>query len=184
MIHATQKSRYEVWAYLNVCVSDEERIRQFLTQQMGIHPRYIFGRMHLTVFYARRFVPELQPLIEEANVLLPAQDARFMVLAPGGENPRPDLDPAANKVGIRVHRQSSASPLIQSYRARLLAYETLTVLGIRKPSTAKTSAFGARHFQPHMTLLRSGSGIARDLTMIGEEFRRSFGPVPKMWTQY
>jgi hypothetical protein len=170
----TSVPRFEVWAYLNPSSTDEERIRNLLIQTIGLPAKYVVRRMHLTVYHARRRLPDLEALTEDASVLLPAQDIRFMVRAPGGENPRPELDPSANKVGVRVHKQSSAGPLIQSYRARLLAYETPTVLGDRKPSTARTSAFGARHFQPHMTLLRSGSGIERDLTMIGEEFRRSF----------
>jgi len=47
------------------------------------------------------------------------------------------------------------------------------VLGSRKPSTSRTNAFGARAFQPHMSILKSGSGIDRDLTLLGERFRRS-----------
>lgn len=46
------------------------------------------------------------------------------------------------------------------------------VLGSRRPSTHKANAFGARHFQPHVALLRPGSGIDRDLTKLGTVFRQ------------
>lgn len=61
------------------------------------------------------------------------------------------------------------------YRNRLLEYETPDVLGSRKASDHRRNAFGARHFQPHMTLLMAGSGVCRDLKEIGEPFRQVMG---------
>ncbi len=49
--------------------------------------------------------------------------------------------------------------------------ETESAVRNRKPTTDWTNAFGARHYQPHIKLLRPGSGIDRDLTNIGEVFR-------------
>ena len=46
---------------------------------------------------------------------------------------------------------------------------------MRRPSTRKRNAFGARHFQPHMTILRAGSGIDRNLKRIGDPFREALG---------
>lgn len=106
-------------------------------------------------------------------MVLAASETRFMVMAPGGENPRPELDPGKSKVGIRIHRQSSALPSILGYRDRLLSHETERVLGRRSPSTHRTNAFGARHFQPHMAILRAGSGVDRDLKVIGAPFREA-----------
>lgn len=65
--------------------------------------------------------------------------------------------------------------MVTWYRCRLLKYETLHVLGNRAPSTYKSSAFGARYYQPHMTLLKPGSGVGPDLTVVGDAFRRSLG---------
>jgi hypothetical protein len=98
-----------------------------------------------------------------------------MVLAPGGENPRPELDPSHRKVGVRVHRQSDARRVILEFRARLLQHESTRVLGARAPSTGKRNAFGARYFQPRMAILRAGSGIDRDLKLIGIPFRKALG---------
>jgi hypothetical protein len=98
-----------------------------------------------------------------------------MVLAPGGENPRPELDPGYLKVGIRIHRSSIARGAILEFRRRLLRYETQRVLGNREPSCDRTSAFGARSFQPHMALLHAGSGIDRDLAPLGASFRCALG---------
>jgi hypothetical protein len=120
-------------------------------------------------------MPGLQPVSEPAKVALYSEDTRFMVLAPGGENPRTDLDPARRKVGIRVKRASTTRTQIEIYRERLLQFESKEVLGTRKPSTLRTNAFGARNFQPHMTLLQAGNGVDRDLTRIGEQFRKEFG---------
>lgn len=94
-----------------------------------------------------------------------------MVLAPGGENPRAELEPRNRKVGIRIMKVNAGRADIQGFRDRLLKYETREVLGIRRPSTGSANAFGARNFQPHMSVIRPGSGIDRDLTKVGKVFR-------------
>jgi hypothetical protein len=165
----------EVWAQLRLSVDDELRICDFFTTEWGIKRRCVARHMHLTVYHCRRPMPGLQQVSEPAEVLLPVPQTRFMVLAPGGENPRPDLEPARRKVGIRLQKQNPAREQIMRYRERLLLYETAGVLGTRKPSTRTRSALGAREFQPHMTLLLPRSGIIRDLTSIGRAFRESIG---------
>jgi hypothetical protein len=165
----------EVWAQLFLSREDCSRIRDFFLSEFGIKPRYVIRNMHITVYHARRPMPGLAPVSEPASVVLAASETRFMVMAPGGENPRPELDPGKRKVGIRVHRKSSALPSILGYRDRLLGHETEGVLGRRSPSTHRTNAFGARHFQPHMAILRAGSGVDRDLRTIGVPFRRALG---------
>jgi hypothetical protein len=165
----------EVWAQLNLCPQDELRIRQFLAHRWGIRGHRVARHLHLTVYHSRRLIPDLLPSSEPANVLVTASQTRFMVLTPGGENPRPELVPAEQQVGIRVQRQSPAWEQIMQYRDRMLGGETPAVLGGRRPSTRRRSAFGARQFQPHMTLLRRGSGVERDLKQIGTAFRESIG---------
>jgi hypothetical protein len=100
-------------------------------------------------------------------------ETRFMVLAPGGENPRPDLIPGKLKVGIRVKNGSTLRKKIIELRDSLIAHETEYVLGNRKPSTKSRNAFGARNFQPHIALLNAGSGIQTNLTEVGNNFRDS-----------
>ena len=171
----TTRPANEVWAQLQLAASDEARLRSFLVSACGVPPKRIAARMHVTVYYARRPMPGLAPSTEPAIVRVPAVDTRFMVLAPGGENPRPELDPARRKVGIRIRRNTDAMNSILTYRQRLLDVETDQVRGARKPSDRRRNAFGARHFQPHMTLLLAGSGIGRELRPIGEAFRASVG---------
>ncbi len=66
-------------------------------------------------------------------------------------------------------------PQILAFRRRLLAYETPAVLGSRRGSTLRTNAYGARNFQPHMSLLMPGSGIPGDLSKLGQRFREHIG---------
>lgn len=170
-----QTHSVEVWSQLRLAKRDADRVRAFLLNVVGVREEFVTRGLHITVYHARRNMPGLQSASEPAKVALYSDDTRFMVLAPGGENPRPDLDPARRKVGIRVKRASTTRAQIEMYRNRLLEFESREVLGIRKPSTSRRNAFGSRHFQPHMTLLQAGSGIDRDLTKIGEHFRRQFG---------
>lgn len=165
----------EVWAQLFLCEEDRGRIHDFFVTEFGVKPRFVLRNLHITVYHARRPMPGVVSVTEPAALVLPAAETRFMVMAPGGENPRPELDPARRKVGIRVHKQSAALAPILELRERLLRHETERVLGRRPPSTHRSNAFGARHFQPHMAVLRGGSGIDRDLTRLGGPFREQLG---------
>lgn len=170
-----QLNRIEVWAQLFLRDQDQEKLKQFFIETLGIKERFIVKNMHITVYHSRRPMPGLSEMKDDANIVVPAEDMRFMVMAPGGENPRPEFNPGKRKVGVRVHRKSIATSSIQALRNRLIAYETKKVLGNRPPSTHSNNAFGARHFQPHMSVLRAGSKVDRDLRLIGEPFRRTIG---------
>jgi len=165
-------SRTEVWAQLFLCDADRTRVWQVLTSECGIKPKALIRNMHMTVYHARRPMFGLIACNEAVNVFVPIAETRFMVLAPGGENPRPELEPRLKKVGIRIQKKNIARERIQELRNRLLLHETAEVLGSRRPSTHTANAFGARHFQPHLALLRPGSGIDRDLTKVGAVFRQ------------
>ena len=112
---------------------------------------------------------------ERAEVLLPAADTRMMLMTPGGETPVNSNLPVKNAVGFRVQKKSSAAAVIQTYRQRMRILETPQVLGSRKPSSSKTSAFGAFHFQAHMTLVRIGGFGGDDLYDLGFAFRSEIG---------
>ena len=66
---------------------------EFLISQ-GIPKKAVHRRMHLTVYYARRFLPGLaEDLSTPISIELNVAETRFMVLAPGGENPRREFLP-------------------------------------------------------------------------------------------
>lgn len=167
----------EVYALLWVNEVREAFIRGLLAREVDVPEHRIVRGMHLTVYYARRHLPNLVPMAREIEVKLNTAETRFMVLAPGGENPRPELEPAKRSVGIRLTRRNDAIPQIQALRAEFFGRETGSILGGRKPSTARRSAFGARHFQPHIKLLKPSSGIDRDLTVPGKKFRSTCGEI-------
>jgi hypothetical protein len=170
-----KKHSEEVWAQLILSKADSKRIREFLKSEFCVRPENFIPRMHLTVYHARRPMESVKNIQERVHIEVSALDTRFMVLAPGGENPRPGLDPCDHKVGIRIQRKSEAYHEILKFRQRLIVHETRNVLGRRRPSTEKRNAFGARAFQPHVALLRSGSEIPRDLKQIGTAFREKIG---------
>lgn len=164
----------EIWAQLDLCMADQARVRAFLIDRIGVPTACVVRRMHLTVYHARRCLPGIRAGFEAVLLAIPAASTRFMVMAPGGENARPELIPADRKIGIRVQRRDPAFQQILAFRTRLISLETPSVLGSRRPSTKSRNAFGARVFQPHMTLLLPGSGVGSDLTTIGNAFRAAF----------
>ncbi len=168
------RSRYEANAFLYLRKDDEDRVREFLVDNWGLPGTAIVTGMHVTVYHARRKLLGLQIHSEPADVEIDIAESRFMVLAPGGENPRPELEPSKLRVGIRIGKRDPCLGQILEYRRRFYAYETAVVLGERKPSGDKTSAFGARHYQPHISLLKPGNDVERDLTLIGDAFRQRF----------
>lgn len=168
-----RRRRVEVWAQLLLANAEQERITDFF-ECLGVRRKHVARRMHVTVYHARRNLPELRQRLETVAMRLPASDTRFMVLAPGGENPRGDLVPSEHKIGIRVKWNSEMRRAVNHLRAEFFPMETMDVIGRRSPSDLRRNAFGARHYQPHMTLLRPGSGVHSDLRVVGEQFRAFF----------
>lgn len=168
--------RKSVWATLFVSADSEREIHRFFIQQLNIPRRSLCSNLHITIYHARREIPDLSDSEERVEVLIEPHALRFMVMAPGGENPRSDIDPSQNPIGIRIKRDSLAIKELRDLRSRFYRLETVEVLGSRKPSSHTRNAFGARYFQPHITLLRPG-GTDRDLAEIGAQFRETISPI-------
>ena len=162
---------YEVYALLWVAQECENSIRNLLLHKFGIPAGAIQRGLHLTVYHGRRPLPGLVPGSQSVHFGADVRETRFMVLAPGGENPRPALEPSQRSVGIRLTKRNRAIDEIQRLRASIYRLETPEVVGTRKRTTSWTNCFGARRYQPHIKLLRPGSEIERDLTILGTAFR-------------
>ena len=162
---------YEVYALLWVTRACEDRITRFLLDKCNTPQNAIQRGLHLTVYYARRPLLDLVEGSRRVHINANVAETRFMVLAPGGENPRPDLEPSRHSVGIRLTRRNQAIAEIQQLRKSVYQLETDEVVGNRTATTASKNCFGSRNYQPHIKLLRPGSGIKRDLTKIGRIFR-------------
>jgi hypothetical protein len=167
------RSQFEIWSFLRVSEKSIYEIHDFFRNEYNVSPKFILSKLHLTVYHSRRPMPNLQESDEICYHSIGTLDTRFMVLAPGGENPRPDLIPAQKKIGIRIKKDSEFRTTINEYRNLLLMHESSRVLGIRKPSSNTRNAFGARNFQPHISFLKAGSGVKKNLTEIGENFRNT-----------
>src|SRR5262245_10323737 len=133
---------------LFVSSESERDIQRFFIQHVGLERRSLFKELHLTVYHARRLLAGLSDYEEQVAIDLEPAHLRFMVMAPGGENPRADIDPSRNSIGVRITRTAPALGQIRSLRARFFPYETPKLLGQRLPSSDGRSAFGARCFQP------------------------------------
>jgi hypothetical protein len=157
--------------------NSEAAIRHFFINRLSILPRFVRRNLHLTLYHARRPLLNLADRDEPISIGAPAQDWRFMAVAPGGENPRPDIDTPCRPIAIRVRRSSEAGIRLLEQRAKFYPYETPDVIGARQPSNARRSAFGSRHYQPHVTVLAARSGLDPDLTQAGDLFRSVMPPI-------
>ncbi len=147
-----------------------EMIRNFLINQIKVKEESVQRNMHLTVYYGRRKLP-IEMGETYLSIKVDIAETRFMVLAPGGENPRPSLKPAKKSVGIRLTRRNLAIPDILKLRRKIYKHESNFLK--RSNTTDWINAFGAKTFQPHIKLLRTGSLIDTDLTVIGNEMRKN-----------
>ena len=170
------KPYHEIYAILWVTRECERKITTFL-MDYGIPRDSIQRSLHLTVYYARRILPGLEIASVSERIIADVDETRFMVLAPGGENPRPNLEPSHRSVGIRLTKRNKAIADIQRLRESVYRLETPEVIGRRRPTSAWQNCFGARHYQPHVKLLKPGSEINRDLTRIGFAFRKEFSQI-------
>lgn len=157
--------------FLSAC--SERKLRAFCIEELEIPSRFVRKDLHVTVYHARRPIDGVGDAIEPIDISVPASELRAMAMAPGGENPRVDIDPTRTSVGVRIRRAEGAASPIERLRSRFLAFETEAVLGRRPPSTRRTSAFGARSYQPHLTLLRAGAIRDPDLSKFGARLRTS-----------
>lgn len=97
---AVGRDHPEVYALLWLTKRSEAHVTDFL-QGNGIRPAAVQRGMHLTVYCARRALPGLRLGRRSVSILADVAETRFMVMAPGGENRRDDLDPRRQSVCIR-----------------------------------------------------------------------------------
>ena len=166
-----QSHNFEINAILWVSEASEEQLRSFFVDALGIKKSRLQASLHLTVYHGRRVLPTLTEQDEAVSVVLPTVETRFMVLAPGGENPRDSLDPNSLPVGIRLTKRNPAVPAIQDLRRQIYSKENKRVLGQRPRTTAWRNAFGSRHYQPHIQLLKPWHKVGAQLTEVGDLFR-------------
>lgn len=162
-----QRAQHTIWAMAFLEPQSEEMLRKFFVDQCGVKQRLVVRDMHCTVYHARRPIAEVANNEEPIDIWIPGPELRMMTLAPGGENPRPEIDTTKSPIGMRIRRASGASDPLEKLRNRFVSLETDTVLGNRLPSNRLRSAFGARHYQPHIAVLRAKSLSDPDLSKIG-----------------
>ena len=163
--------KYEINALLRVSKRSEDRIGNFFAEHYNLKRGRFRSGLHLTVYHGRRPLPGLQPGIETCRISASTSETRFMLLVPGGENPRDELDAHVHPVGVRLTKRNPAIPDVQKLRRQIYRLETKVAVGTRKPTTAWTNCFGSRHYQPHIELLRRWHKVKASLTEIGSLFR-------------
>lgn len=165
--------QHSVWATAHLDGKSEQKLRDFFNQIVGIPSSLIKRELHVTVYHARRNIRSLSNMTETVSFAIPGSELRMMAMAPGGENPRNDIDPSRCMIGLRVRRANGACTPIDGLRERFYCHETIDVLGARKPSDRRRSAFGAHHFQPHISVLKPGAIADSDLSGLGKLLRDS-----------
>ena len=156
---------------LSLSAASESAVRDFFIHDCKIQPRFIHKKLHVTLYHAPLQLRNLTKIEETVDIVVDILETRFMVMAAGGENPRPNIDPGRCTVGLRVTRRNVAFESILSLRRRIYPFENDTKLRDHRPTGDRRNAFGAKQFQPHLSLIRPGSGIGRDLTPYGIAFR-------------
>jgi hypothetical protein len=163
----------EVWAQIVLSETSKRQIHDFFRNEFGVKKEHLVHHLHITVYHARGFIPELNNSNSTCNLKVETAGAKFMVLSPGGEAPQPYLQVPENKIGIRFPKTVPLRGGIDALREEFYKYETSDFLGSRQPSSRTRNAFGTRLFQPHLGLVKPGHGLPIDLTIVGNAFREA-----------
>lgn len=162
---------HEIYVLLYLKQKTETKLGKFFQDNFDVPESKIERGMHLTVYYSRRLLKGLNEETRSVAITADITETRFMVFAPGGENPRPDIDPARSGTGIRLTKRNLAIPQILALRKEMFDFETPEALGSRDRTTNWNSAWGSHHYQPHIKLIRSPSGLNVPLTEVGAKLR-------------
>ena len=103
-----KKPTYQIFALLFLNKKNEEEISHVLTNICKIPKECVQRRMHMTIYHSRRPLPGVSFGSWSENIKANIDETRFMVLAPGGENPKANLIPSERSVGIRLTKRNNA----------------------------------------------------------------------------
>ena len=170
-----QTEYFEIFALLTVSKSCETELREFFCS-WGVPEESVQSDMHLTVYHGQRPKPlsNQDRRTRHLHIQLNVSETRFMLLVPGGESKQSNRMPANEPVGIRLTRRNIAIEEIQNLRSEMIAIESMEGMSGRGRSSRWKNAFGSKHFQPHIKLLRPGNGLDEDLTKLATVFRSEF----------
>lgn len=163
--------QHSVWASAFLDRPSEVKLRSFFINLLGFQAEMVMKDLHTTVYHARRPLFGLADYKEKIAFTVSGSELRVMAMTPGGENRREDVDPMKCPIGLRIRRANGASAPVEQLRDRFYEFETPRVLGAREPSHRRRSAFGARSYQPHITVLRAGAITNPDLSALGAALR-------------
>ena len=168
---------FNIYYLLYLSFESEEQIRKFLVNHCDIPAELIQRGMHLTLYHGRRLMPSLEMDTKFLSIKANIDETRFMVLAPGGENPRSNLIPSQRSIGIRLTKRNKAIMEIINLRRNAYQHEPKFKSGYGKGKRSKTTdwrnSFGARHYQPHIKLIKPGTNIDKNLTILGDALRNN-----------
>ena len=148
---------------------DQERCSEFFRSEVCVDPNVIARGMHLTVYSSNLSLTELQGVDEKTSIVILTDKTRFMVMAPGGEKSRPDINPLCHKIGFRIQKSSPAAVAVAELRERMVAVEQ-EFLACAHETASKVKISAGANFQPHITVLFPGHGVS-DISTMATKFR-------------
>ena len=167
------KKIYSLFALLWLDRDSEKEITYVLKNKCGVDEEYIQRGMHLTIYHSRTKIPGIKETKTYEVIKSDIKETRFMVFAPGGENPKKHIDPNRRSVGIRLTRRNIAIPRLLELRRSIYKHENAIEFKNRRHKTTDwKNAFGSSHYQAHILMIRPGNNINKNLTIIGKIFRQ------------
>tara|TARA_B100000686_G_C16205372_1_gene672666 strand:- start:47 stop:637 length:591 start_codon:yes stop_codon:yes gene_type:complete len=167
---------FEIYALLWLSKQSEEELTYFLNKICKINISKIVKGMHLTLYYGRRPLSVHSKAFKTQffNIKVNIDETRFMVFKPGGENPKKNIVPSESSVGIRLTKRNKAIKPILELRRQIYKYEQPSLGGQKRNKTSDwINAYGSRHFQPHIKLIKPNNNLDYDLSINGKLLREN-----------
>jgi hypothetical protein len=164
------KPQHSLYVKAEMSEISRRKLIDFLRGNDLIKNEKILDSFHITIYLAEFKTIYRGNEIRPISLRVPIEETRLMVMAPGGENPRPDIDPMRCAIGARI-RRGAAREYIYDLRREFYHVEDSIYFGRRKKSSNTHNAYGAKIFQPHFTMTESAALIEDNLRDIGEKMR-------------
>ena len=100
-----------------------------------------------------------------------SEETRFMVMSPGGDNPRNKKSVHRSKIGIRFTKRSPLFNELDAIRQHLSFLDN-QALPLTSSNTGRNdNAYGVKRFIPHITLINRNNNLPNNLHGLGAKFR-------------
>ena len=159
--------------------TSSDQINSFL-KKWGVSEKCLFQSHHLTIYeipllkfseFSLNESKILQIHEVQMNRTYLSDETRFMVMSPGGDNPKNKKSVHRSKIGIRFTKRSALFNELDAIRKHLSFLDNQAIPLTSSKTGRNDNAYGIKRFIPHITLINRNNNLLNNLYDLGAAFR-------------